>query len=133
MRLRVRAAALFVFFSGAAGTGVVASDLGCAAHYLLDRLQVARSSHASLFELAAFLALESFFDFIDRRGYLPRWLAAIAVPTHSRNGYARVRPRAGNTAVSRSGRSAFAGPLQNLHQVEIADGLLLRALHHGFE
>src|SRR5579863_5249681 len=130
--LSLGAAAFFIFFPGAAGTGIVATDLSSAAHYLLDRLQIARTGHASLFQLAAFLALESFFNFVDRRGDLPRWLAAIAV-AHSRNGDACVGPSAGNTAISRSGRSAFARPLQNLHQVEIADGVLLRALHHGFE
>src|SRR5580704_10130832 len=70
--LRVGAAALLVFFSGAARTGIVASDLGRATYHLLHGLQIARTSHASLLQFAAFLALESFFDFVDRRRYLPR-------------------------------------------------------------
>src|ERR1022692_2145016 len=119
--LRVRAAALLVFFPGAARTGIVASDLGRAADDLLHCLQIAGTRHAGLIQFAALPALEGFFDFVHGRGYLP-WLAPIAISTHSWNRRTRFRTCA-----------TFAGPLQNLHQVKIADGLFLGALHHGFE
>src|SRR5579863_797525 len=82
--LRVRAAALLVFFSGAARTGIVASDLGRAAYHLLHCLEIAGTGHASLLQLTAFLALESFLDFVDRGSHLP-WLSPIAIAAHSRN------------------------------------------------
>src|SRR5271165_7518395 len=116
MRLRVRAAALLIFFSGAAGTGVVASDLSRAAHHLLHCLQIAGTGHASLFQLAAFPALEGLFDFVDRRSYLPRRLATVAIPTHLRNRHARFWTCA--TTVHRSRSCSFAGPLENLHRSE---------------
>jgi len=58
------ATALLVFFAGTAGARIVAADFGGAADDLLYRLVVAGSSHAGLFQLATFLALEGFFNFI---------------------------------------------------------------------
>src|SRR5579872_6945479 len=87
VRLAAGTAALLVFFSGAAWTGVVASDLSCAAYHLLYRLQIAGTRHAGLIQFTAFPALEGFFDFIDGGGHLPLWLVPVTIPTHTRNGY----------------------------------------------
>src|SRR5208282_3296255 len=66
--LRVSAAAFLVLFPRAARTRIVASDLGRAADHLLHRLQVTGAGHASLLQLAALLALEGFFDFVNGGG-----------------------------------------------------------------
>jgi hypothetical protein len=57
--------ALLVFLAGAARAGVVAAYFFCTAYYLLDGLLFAAAGHARLLELAAFLSLESLFEFID--------------------------------------------------------------------
>ena len=70
-----------------------------------------------------FLALEGFFELVHRGCDVSRRTAAIAV---------RYLPRV--RAVSCGGSGAtFRRTLQDLHQVEIAGGLFLEALHHGFE
>src|ERR1700688_3835131 len=117
--LALRATTLLVFVSRTAWTGIVSSDLGRAAYHLLHLLEIARTGHTRLFQLSPFLALKGFFDFVDRCRDLPG-LAAVAIPTHSRNRHARLWTCA-RTAIDRSRRPAFGRPLQNLHQVEIAD------------
>ncbi len=80
--LRVRSAALFVFLAGTAGAGIIASDLGPAAHNLLHLL-VAGTGHAGLLQFAAFAALKRLFEVINRGGNTTRGTMPIAVSAAS--------------------------------------------------
>src|SRR5215831_14614202 len=73
------AVALFVFLAGAAGAGIVSSDLLLAAHDLLDGALLAAASHTRLFQLTALLALESFFEVINRSGDTAGRTSAVAI------------------------------------------------------
>src|SRR5690242_20650998 len=89
--LGVGAAALLVFLTGAAGTRIVTTNFRGAANDLLHRLHITRAGHARLFQLAAFFALEGFFEIVHRCSNATRRAATIAVGTTP-------RPKDGNTS-----------------------------------
>src|SRR5215469_735819 len=125
----IGAAALLVLLAGAAGAGIVAADLGPAANHLLDGLAVSRPGHAGLLEFAALLALEGFLEDVYGSGDLAGRAAAIAVVSVSNRSSCRAKLRIGW-----SGRSGWGfAAADDLHQVQIADGVFPKALHHLFE
>src|ERR1700730_6379354 len=115
--LPLGAAALLVFLARTARAGVVAANLGAAAHYLLHSLRFSGSSHPSLLQLAPLLALERHFEFVNGGGHVSRRAIAITI-----------RPCAVRLSCSHCCRA-----LQDLHQVEISCGLFLKPRHHGLE
>lgn len=72
--------ALLVFLAGAAGAWVIAPDFFGAAHHLLHGFLLAAAGHAGLFEFAALLPLEGFFEIVDRSGDLS-WRASVTAAT----------------------------------------------------
>src|SRR5438477_1015091 len=75
-------AALLVFLAAAAGARIIAADLIAGTDDLLNRLHVAGSGHAGLFEFTFLLALESLFNIVDGRRYLAR-RASVAAASSS--------------------------------------------------
>src|ERR1700758_432899 len=118
MRLDLRPVALLVFLAGAAGAGIVAADFFGAADDLLDGALLAAAGHARLFEFAALLALEAFFEIVDRGCNLPRRtsVAALRAAVFQRG---RRRPRDSRRD---AGATSLRWPLEDLHQVEILNG-----------
>src|SRR6266851_2581046 len=131
--LRIRPATFLVFLAASARARIVASNFCARAHHLLN-LHVASTSHARLFQLLLFLALECLFDIVHGCGNLTR-RASIATTTagddcrYAGLGSLARRPLGSATRP----RSLVRWPLHDLHQVQVADRFFLKALHHLFE
>src|SRR5216684_531399 len=131
--LRIRPATFLVFLAASARARIVASNFCPRAHHLLN-LHVASTSHARLFQLLLFLALECLFDIVHGCGNLTR-RASIATTTagddcrYAGLGSLARRPLGSATRP----RSLVRWPLHDLHQVQVADRFFLKALHHLFE
>jgi hypothetical protein len=119
---------LLVLLARPTVAGIIASDLRPAAYDLLHRLQIARPGHAGLLQFAAFSALERFFDFVHRSRNCARRTPSVPICPRSYRPCLFAFRRA-----TLHRRLILGRPLQNLHQVQIADGLFLEALHHLFE
>src|SRR5215469_7696978 len=127
-RSGVSAATLLVLLAGAAGARIVAADLGAAANDLLNGLAVSRAGHAGLLEFPALPALGGFFEVVHR-GCNLAWTPAIAVTGLND----RPSCRAGFSVAGRGDSDGGFAASDDLHQVQIADGVFLKALHHVFE
>src|SRR6267154_4998140 len=101
---------------------MVAANFRTATHDLLNRLPIAGTCHARLFEFAAFAALEGFFEIIHGccnglRRTLPVSVCSATGPNY------RTSRRAALILILRTsaGRTNWArvAPANNLHQVEV--------------
>src|SRR5690349_21715949 len=109
--LHRHAAALLIFFPRAAWARIIASNLSSGAADLLYRLGISGAGHAGLLQFAAFFAAEFLLEIINGSGALGLVFSAIGCRSSTRPG----------------------GLFHHLHEVEVADGIFLEALHHGFE
>src|SRR5438477_7030882 len=115
------AVALFVFLAGAAWAGVVAADFFRRAADSLHRGGVTGAGQRRLLQFAALSALKGLFDLIERGGSAAARAAIATIDADLRRRWSR----------RHGARRRFA--LHHLHEVEIANGIFLEALHHGFE
>src|SRR5262249_34823403 len=132
----LRPAALLILLPAAAGTGIIPPDL-VSADDLLHRLHLAGAGHARLLQLATLAALEGFVDVVHRGDSPRRSMRRASVATRGSSnargaGSTSARSAIGRTAAAVE-RSTVLAPFDHLHQIQVADRLLLEALHHRLE
>ena len=121
--------ALLKFLARTARTGIVAAHLFLTANHLLHRLHVSSPSHARLFQFATLAAHKSLFQIVSGSRD-QSWRMMSVAPTALPGRHSGLRSVACGFASLRTTRAGVRRPLNNLHEVEIARRVFLKALQH---